>query len=193
MARRASAKEQRQRIAKCAFTVLARDGLEAFAMRRVAQEADCTIGLINHWFSSKEDLVTAAWNEALERENERIAAMRAKGEVSAQQVIAESLPLTQSLREEALVWMAFRALSVSNPGVRSACKRRYALARRLLGDMLAGGRPRTRDDESAAELMVSALEGISIMAALDPARWPAERQRRALASLIDPLVADRQS
>ena len=43
---RPSKNEQRRRIVQCAFQVLARDGLESFAMRRVAQEAGCTIGLI---------------------------------------------------------------------------------------------------------------------------------------------------
>jgi len=189
MARRASADEQRLRIVQCAFKVLAQDGLEAFAMRRVANEADCTIGLINHWFSSKEDLITAAWNEAIARENERMSRLQTDGELSAERALEETLPLTESLRQDALVWMAFRALSVSNPAVRAACRRRYALARRHLGDLLARDRKRTRDDEHTAELMVSALEGLTIMATLDPSRWPAQRQRASLRALLGPLAA----
>ena len=178
---RPSKNEQRRRIVQCAFQVLARDGLESFAMRRVAQEAGCTIGLINHWFSSKEDLVTAAWNEALERENARSAD------------VLSTDAINEALRQEALVWLAFRALSLSNPTVRTACRRRFALGRRMLGDLLANGRPRSRQDEIAAETMIAAMEGITIMAALDPGRWSAQRQRQALKALLEPLLAAHRS
>ena len=190
---RPSKNEQRRRIVQCAFQVLARDGLESFAMRRVAQEAGCTIGLINHWFSSKEDLVTAAWNEALERENARSADVLSTDAFSVASLLARSLPINEALRQEALVWLAFRALSLSNPTVRTACRRRFALGRRMLGDLLANGRPRSRQDEIAAATMIAAMEGITIMAALDPGRWSAQRQRQALKALLEPLLAAHRS
>ena len=63
----------------------------------------------------------------------------------------------------------------------------------MLGDLLANGRPRSRQDEIAAETMIAAMEGITIMAALDPGRWSAQRQRQALKALLEPLLAAHRS
>ncbi len=185
--------EQRRRIVLSAFEVLAREGLQAFALRRVAQQAGCTIGLINHWFSSKEDLIMAAWKEAGERENARTTALAVTGKRGVIEVLEISLPLDEARRQEALVWIAFHALSVSHPALRSAALRRYALARRVIGDLLADGQLREPQDERAADTMIAAMEGITIMAARDPARWPARRQREALRAMLEPLLAPHRS
>lgn len=193
MAPRPGKDEQRRRIVLSAFEVLANEGLQAFAMRRVAQQAGCTIGLINHWFSSKEDLIMAAWKEAGERETARTAALLVSGEHDVLGVLEASLPIDEARRQEALVWVAFHALAVSQPSVRTATLRRYALARRVIGDLLAAGSPRSARDEQAADAMLAAMEGITIMAARDPVRWPARRQRLALRTLLEPLLAAHRS
>ena len=127
MAPRPGKDEQRRRIVLSAFEVLANEGLQAFAMRRVAQQAGCTIGLINHWFSSKEDLIMAAWKEAGERETARTAALLVSGEHDVLGVLEASLPIDEARRQEALVWVAFHALAVSQPSVRTATLRRPSL------------------------------------------------------------------
>lgn len=193
MAKRVNVEEQRRRIARSAFRVLARDGLEGLSMRQVAKEAGCTIGLINHWFTSKDDLVMAAWRETVSRENERAERLRADGRRGADEMLLHALPVTPGLRREEFVWQAFGALAISNPAVRKAFTRQYDHARRVLSEALApDGSPDERD-EDVADLLIAATDGIAKIAALDPARWPPARQREALLELIGPhLEASRR-
>lgn len=188
MARRVNVQEQRRRIARSAFRVLARDGLEGLSMRRVAKEAGCTIGLINHWFASKEDLVMAAWQETVDRENERLEHLDAPRKGAVDRILLHSLPVTPELRREEFVWQAFGALAVSNPAVRKAYLRHYEYARRLLAAALLADGSRDEDREETADLLIAAMDGVARMAAMDPARWPPARQRRSLLKLIRPHI-----
>lgn len=155
-------------------------------MRRVAKEAGCTIGLINHWFTSKEDLVMAAWQEAVRQENEHGDRLRAEGRFQVDEALLAALPTTPELRRKELVWQAFGALAISNAAVRRIFTRHYAYARRLLSEALAPGRSPDEQDQEIADLLIAATDGLAKIAALDPARWPPERQREALRRLIEP-------
>lgn len=155
-------------------------------MRRVAREAGCTIGLINHWFASKEDLVMAAWQETVSREHQRAARLRAAGRYRVDEALLGTLPTTPELRREELVWQAFGALAISNPAVLKAYNRQYEHARRTLSAALARNGPPDEHDEEVADLLIAATDGIARMAALDPARWSPARQREALRRLMEP-------
>lgn len=186
MTRRANAAEQRCRIVRSAFRVLARDGLTGLSMRQVAKEAGCTIGLINHWFTSKDDLVMAAWEEAVRDQDEHVEQLRAGDRFRADEILLGALPTTLELRRRELVWLAFSAHAGSSPAVRKIYTRHYDYARRLLSEALAPDGSPSKQDEGLADLLIAATDGIAKMAALDPARWPAARQREALHTLIAP-------
>lgn len=166
--------------------MLARDGLEGLSMRRVAKDAGCTIGLINHWFASKEDLVMAAWQEAVRREDERAAQLRAEGRGQVEEILLGTLPTTPDLRRKELVWQAFSALAISKPAIRKIFTRHYDYARSYLSQLLSNNGAPTPADVEVADLLIVATDGIAKIAALDPARWPPERQRNALRKLIEP-------
>ena len=155
-------------------------------MRKVAKEAGCTIGLINHWFTSKEDLVMAAWQAVVRYEHERAERLRTHDRLRADELLLATLPTTPDLRREELVWQSFAALAISNPAVRKAYTRHYQYARKILSEALSpDGSPDERHKE-AADLLIAATDGIAKIAALDPARWPPARQREALRRLIEP-------
>ena len=76
MPRVADKQERRDQVIEAAFRVIARDGLSGTSMRAVAKEAGCTIGLINHWFSSRDDLIEATFDQAITMEMERATQSR---------------------------------------------------------------------------------------------------------------------
>ena len=75
MPRVADKQERRDQLVDAAFRVIARDGLAGTSMRAVAKEAGCTIGLINHWFASRDDLIEATFDRAIKMELEHAAAI----------------------------------------------------------------------------------------------------------------------
>jgi AcrR family transcriptional regulator len=186
--KRANPDQQRRMIAESAYRVLARDGLERLSMRKVAADAGCTIGLINHWFSSKEALVMTAWHHAIDLEQQRGDALRNGDEFPIEAALLSSLPTTRELRDKELVWLAFRAMSVSNPNVRKAYARHYDYARRLFtAELVRRGFSKEQAAEKA-DLLLMAADGVVQAASLDPRRWPAARQRAALLTLIEPVL-----
>ncbi len=59
--------EQKKHIVKSAVRVLARKGLQATKMADIAAEAEVSYGLVYHYFSSKEQILSELLEKALEK------------------------------------------------------------------------------------------------------------------------------
>ncbi len=59
--KRAPAEERKDALIAATLTLIAEHGTSGATVRAIAQEANVTQGLIRHYFSSKEDLITAAY------------------------------------------------------------------------------------------------------------------------------------
>ncbi len=180
------AAQQRRRIARSALNVLAREGIDALSMRTVARRAGCTIGLINHWFSSREDLITAAWQEAAETVNRN--ARRAYKEGISLALLQESLATSAAKRREQAVWLAFNAMTIGNPKLAAAHARYYAEGRSQLTEMLTQVGYSASDAAETAGIIIAAIDGILYNAGIEPKYWTAGRQRRALVALVAPFL-----
>ena len=129
-----------------------------------------------------------AWHHAIDLEQRRGDALRRGGEFPIEAALLSALPTTRELRDKELVWLAFRAMSVSNPKVRKAYTQHYDYARQLFtAELVRRGSPRERALETA-DLLLMAIDGVVQAATLDPRRWPAARQRAALLTLIEPVL-----
>ena len=59
--------EQKKHIGKSAVRVLARKGFQSTKMADIAAEADVSYGLVYHYFSNKEQILSELLEEALEK------------------------------------------------------------------------------------------------------------------------------
>ncbi|MGJ8686787.1 MAG: TetR/AcrR family transcriptional regulator, partial [Spongiibacteraceae bacterium] len=59
--------QRREDVASAAASLIARSGLEALTTRALAKEMGCSIGVLSHYFSSKEEIVIAAFQWADQR------------------------------------------------------------------------------------------------------------------------------
>ena len=93
---------RRAELAEAAAQLIAREGLDALSTRKLAIEMGCTIGVINHYFERKEQLVIAALNWANERIFERLqTALLEIADLDNFGVILESaLPISQKSEME---------------------------------------------------------------------------------------------
>ena len=64
--------QRRQDVAGAAAGLIAREGLEALTTRALAKELGCSIGVLSHYFNSKEDIVIAAFQWADQRIDQRM-------------------------------------------------------------------------------------------------------------------------
>lgn len=192
MPRVADPQQRREEVVDAAFRVLARDGLAGASMRAIAKEAGCTIGLINHWFSSRDDLVEATFDRAIERELEQGMAP-SDDPTDYIESACGFLPLDERRRDEAKVWIAFYAMVLGSPDLED---RRTARCRAVRKVMVQHLRPffALRACHDVADRVFALVDGIAINALLDPERWTPGRQRTVLREgLVDVLARQARS
>ena len=187
MPRIADKQERREQIVDAAYRVIVREGLGGTSMRAVATEAGCTIGLINHWFSSRDDLVEATFDRAMNVELEQAAAT-VDGSASYIDAASKFLPLDEHRRDAAKIWIAFYAMVLSGPGENM---RRTARCKAVRGTMVKG--LRTHFDlptcHDIVDRVLVLVDGIAINALLDPTRWTQARQITVLREGIESALA----
>jgi AcrR family transcriptional regulator len=180
--------ERRARVAAAARTVIARDGLDATTVRRVAAEAGSSTTVVTHYFTDKQALLVAAVEDAYRAVAARMAAHVAAGPggvPTLRAVLLEALPLDAERVVEARVWMAFWSMAVTHPALRAVQSAGYREWRELVARVLAEAADR---DEIAAELdpggvgeqLLCLVDGLLMQATLEPDRLPAARQVQLL-------------
>lgn len=177
------AAQQRRRIVRSALSLLARKGIDSLSMRAVARHAGCTIGLINHWFASKEDLITAAWEES-KAQTDRSTRRAYKESISLDRLLQDTLSTTPAKRRDQQIWLAFSAMAIGNAKLTAANARTYAVGREQLGEMLVQLGYSRREALDTAGIIIAAIDGVTYDAGIDPQYWTAARQRRALSALV---------
>ena len=187
MPRVADKQERREQVVAAAFRVIACDGLAGTSMRAVAKEAGCTIGLINHWFSSRDDLVEATFDRAIELELERAAAI-AKDPSSYFEAASQFLPVDEQRRDEAKIWIAFYAMVLCGPDNERQRTARCNAVRGAMVEGLQDFRPLPACHDIVDRIFVL-IDGIAINALLDPERWTRGRQRTVLREGIEDVLA----
>ena len=100
-----------ERVVDSAIAVIARDGLDALSIRRVASEAGVAIGTVQHHFPTRAELVLAALQRTADRQRARaMATPRSSTLLGTLAVrLASLLPHDDASREEAIVWVALAA------------------------------------------------------------------------------------
>jgi AcrR family transcriptional regulator len=113
--------QRRQRIADAVRRLVAAHGLGDVSLRHVADEAGVSMGQVQHYFATKDEMLLFAFRALAERVEARIgAAAPSVGESpSEKQVLAallrEMLPISEQAQAEAPVWIAFLARAVIAP------------------------------------------------------------------------------
>ncbi len=186
MPRPAYPEQRRTEVVEGAFRLLARDGVEGFSMRAVAQETGCTIGLINHWFASKDDVIDAAVAQAIDDALDRSRAALSDS-TTVEDGLVQFLPLDETRVSELRIWLAFWAMSISRPDLNKRHNARAAELRKLLKkDATSMGLSSDRI-ASTIDVIMPLLDGITVNALLDPDYWTPSRQLKALRTTLDAL------
>ena len=111
--------ERRREIAHAVWYLIATRGIEAVTQRGVAAEAGVSVGRIQHYFASKEEMVRhgcrALIDAAADAYGERASDA---GPVEAlRDLVTRSIPRTDAFRIATTVWYAYLAKSVDDPEI----------------------------------------------------------------------------
>ncbi len=178
---------RRAELVDAAWRVIADEGLEAATVRRIAQAAGCTTGLVTHYFDTKDDMLVAALREVHSRAGQRMIRHLGGADIEAVllAVILDALPMDQDRQLEWKVWLAFWGRAAAEERLRQEQQRRYAEWRGLLGKLIRQARPHDTpaDRRTTVDLIAGAIDGLGIQATLEPAKFTNARQRRAATAI----------
>jgi AcrR family transcriptional regulator len=172
---------RRRQVAEAVERLIAEHGFDGVTMAKAAAEAGVSVGLVQHYFASKDDLLRYAYTHVTERAMAR-ALQRAK-ELDAHrssirralhESLAERLPLDDARRAEWRVSFAFTARAVDRPDLAAVRNHTEAAIREQLAQAITNGKecgevPTDTDAAPAAAGLLALVEGLGLHTYLDPA------------------------
>jgi AcrR family transcriptional regulator len=184
----------RREIVAAAWALIARSGLDAVTMRDLAAEAGYANGALAPYFRSKDEILQAAFQYAVECTDARArrAVGDATGLVALRRLCHEIMPLDETRLLEARVVVAFwdRALHDTRMAAVHAstmdewrqrmtgCLAQARAAGEIVGDV---------PDEQRADTLLAALAGLQVNALLVPHATTPDRQLAVLDGLLASL------
>lgn len=182
---------RRTALARAAWRTIARAGVAASTVRAIARDADCSTGVLQHYFPDKDALLLHALRLVTRQTSGRMAARArgVRGLAALRAVLREALPLDAESRLEWRIWLAFWGRAVHDPDLAAEQRRRYrewrGLIRALLRDAQRDREVSSRLDLAVeADALVAFIDGLGLGATLEPARLSPARQ----AAMVDAYV-----
>lgn len=150
MPKKVDVDERRRTIAEAVYRVIETTGSEAVSLRDVAAEAGVSMGMVQHYFHTKDEMLLFALDHMGARVSARLtaklAALRAPTPRDVTRaMLAEMLPSTKESRQEAAVSIAFFNRAVTTPAYAAALREGYD---RILG-IVRKQLPPGREDQAA--------------------------------------------
>jgi AcrR family transcriptional regulator len=187
---------RRDEILSATWRVIARDGIAGATIRAIAREANCSPGILAHYFDDKADILGSALVMSHRRVAARMDARAAglTGLAALRVAMLEALPLDEQRDLEAQIEISFWGRALGNPALRTLQHAEFdRFAGRLRGYLaeaekqgeLRGG----VDIALAAHQLLVLIDGLSAERVLYPNRVTADRQQQMLDGLLGSLRA----
>lgn len=175
---------RRQTIVEAALAVIAGTGLEGATVRRIAEQAGATTGLVTHYFANKDEILVAALRHVHRAAGTRMieATKDKEGLDALQAVIAESLPLDEDRRTEWRIWLAFWGHAPSVPALAAEQQSRYAEWTEVLEKLLNDAGLKTSVFGLAA-----IIDGVGVRATINPNGLGKTKQLAAVYDYLQPV------
>ncbi|HQR05162.1 MAG: TetR family transcriptional regulator [Proteobacteria bacterium] len=184
--------ERREHIARVSAQTIAEIGLEQTTMREIAQRAGVSKGVVEHYFTNKEEVIDSAlaWMNAryIRRETRHLA--RHQGLAALRARLYCALPLTPESVHEWKIRLRFWSLATVSETARDAQRRRLNLTRNRFVTDLEQARqmreiPQRINCADIADTLMHFVAGLACNALLDPDHY----HKIYLRSAVDKAVA----
>ena len=150
--------------------VVVEQGLDAVSIRTVARAAGVSIGTVQYHFPTKDDLLLAAYERAIDQVSLRARAVAEQDPAPAtyiRSLLRELLPLDDRREAELRVALAFSARSVYSPRLTEL----YTEGYRALVDAIAGALEQAVERGEAAPGVEPRRDGTEAVAVADGLAW----------------------
>jgi AcrR family transcriptional regulator len=191
-----SYEDRRIEVAKAAWQVIIREGLDRTSMRAIAQELGSSTGVVTHYFRDKEELILFALGLVFENVAAEMEA-RAQGQQGIdrlEQMMFVALPLEQIDRDDWKVWVAFLGYSIGREHLVKEHRKRYDLLRQIIAQELADLQTAQLiradlDLTLEANALIALVDGIGTGVVICPEQFSATQQQYLVRRHINNLLA----
>ncbi len=179
---------RRQAVASVAADLIAREGLEAATVRRIAAELGCSTTMITHYFNDKEEVLLLAYQHIAEAGAARVneALERHPGD------LLEALVSMTAIGADALrcwrVYMAFRERA-GHDAVFAAEQRHWVEhTQQLVEELVRANGCAPEHARSTAQQLIALVHGIALQTLFGEAQWDEETVREAFGAQLRLLL-----
>jgi AcrR family transcriptional regulator len=187
--------DRRIEVAKAAWRVIVREGLDRTSMRAIAQELGSSTGVVTHYFRDKEELILFALEQVFENvlEDMKTCGEGRQGIDRLEQMIFVALPLDVMDRDDWKVWTAFLGYSIGREHLVQEHRKRYDFLRQIIGQALAELQAAQiiRADLNLtleANALIALVDGIGTGVVICPNQFSAEQQQYLVRRHINALL-----
>ncbi|MFI2224820.1 TetR/AcrR family transcriptional regulator [Streptomyces fradiae] len=201
MPRTADHEQRRRQIADAVVRLISEQGLDAVTVARTATVAGMSVGLVQHYFRTKDEMLLHAFREVSahirarvdERIRDGVAHQRPLARVMAD-VMTEYIPLDEARRAEYRVARAFAGRALDSPALAevdtgNARQLRADIARAVHNGKECGEVDERLDPQSAAVRLAAVMEGLALQVYREPEGAAGETVTRFVAPLLEAEIA----
>lgn len=180
---------RRQAVASVAADLIAREGLEAATVRRIAGELGCSTTMITHYFNDKEEVLLLAYQYIAEAGAARVngALQRHPGNLLEALVSMTAIGGEQALRDWR-VYMAFRERA-GHDAVFAAEQRHWVEhMQELVEQLIRANSPEPENARATAQQLIALVHGIALQTLFGEAQWDESSVREAFSAQLRLLL-----
>ena len=188
-------RDRRLEVSEAAWRVIVREGLDRTSMRAIAQEMNCTTGVVMHYFRNKEELILFALNQVTEGLQDAMgkAIAAVSGVERLIQMLIVFLPFDQSRRNILKVWVAFLGYAVGRDSLMREHQQSAAHLRKLiiqeLKTLQSEGFLRAEVDPAVeANVLLALVNGVSLDSLIQANRLSLDQQEDAIRRYVNDLL-----
>jgi AcrR family transcriptional regulator len=180
---------RRARIAEIALRVIARDGIEAATIRRIAAEVGYSTAVVTYYFENKQDLLVSVLRLLGELNRAKFDEFAARQPPDLVSFLLSMTAIEPADRAGWRACVAFWERSLDAPEFAAELRSWIGEVLVRIQFFVAALEPDCADPERVATQLFDLVQGISIHMLFDPDRWPAETLREALAKNVRLLLS----
>lgn len=186
---------RRTQLTDALLSITATRGLDQVSVREVASAAGVSIGTVQHYFATKDQMLLFAFRQVVERTRARVAGIDAGAgpRQALGAALRELLPLDQPRLAECRVYLAFAARAATSPSLaavqRETLSAIYAdLEQALRAAAAAPSRRADADTALEARLLLAVADGLMLDAVSAPGTLTPAELEAALDAHLDRLL-----
>lgn len=191
MNRSENRRSRQNTLAKVAAEIIAESGVEGATFREIALRAGVSKGVVEHYFSGKEDIIRKSleWLNKRAQEREERGTKNKRGIEALRARVLALLPLRPELVREWKIRVHYWSTTIANRDDRLGMSIRITAARERFEEDIRqaisdGEVPETVDPLMAANMFLHIAAGVSCNMLLDPSHYRKDYQLRLVENLI---------